>query len=489
MNLLDLPDEILLCILHKMNVVDALFRQSGLHHRLDQLLFDPIYVRELDFTIKSWDDSISPLTVEPHAFERILNNISYPKVSSLLLTNFPSKTLLQHVTGNNILIQLIVKQITHLNINIIDEIIDETNNNNDQLNVFELVLSISNCLIEFTFHQSIKNNHQCLFIDHLSSTNPICSTLTKLDIQVNTFDDCLSLLDGRFPSLSHFLVYVNYIPSTSSDIDKITQLSKLKYFSLTNYVGTYFYNDLVVPLIQRMSYLEELSLFLTVSRRDTYEVVDGNNLYHDILIQLSQLKIFQFSIYTYLFNTNVSINDFPSNDDIQRSFNSNRFRQIGSYVQHTPGKTVYGCHVYSLPFKFKTFIRLSTSFSGGIFYHVRMLVANDYVPWEYYFIKKVAESFPSLEVLLISNSHPQKNKSQFNNNNVNTENLQMITFIRLLDLRVTLTHIDYIEQLLFNRYTHLPRLCQLEIDYEQLITLTNNFTNDQTQLNCLQYVK
>ncbi|CAF1260334.1 unnamed protein product, partial [Adineta steineri] len=369
MNLLDLPDEILLCILHKMNVVDALYRQSGLHHRLDQLLFDAIYVRELDFTIKSWDSSISPLndliidkvcekilsrinnkiiklTIEPYAFERILNNISYPKVSSLSLTNFSSKTLLQHLTGimiinlnplniesilgNDALIQLIVKQITHLNINIIDEIIDETDNNNDQLNVFELILSISKCLIEFTFHQSIKNNHQCLFIDHLSSTNPICSTLTKLDIEINTFDDCLSLLDGRFPSLSHFLVYVNYISSISSDIDKITKLSKLKYFSLTNYISTQFYNDLVVLLIQRMSYLEELRLFLNVIRKDTYEVVDGNNLYNDILIHLSQLKIFQFSIYTYLFNTNVSINDFPSNDDIQRSFNPNRFGQIGS---------------------------------------------------------------------------------------------------------------------------------------------------------------
>ena len=44
-----------------MNVVDALYRQSGLHNRLDQLLFDFVYVRELDFTIKSWNNSISPM--------------------------------------------------------------------------------------------------------------------------------------------------------------------------------------------------------------------------------------------------------------------------------------------------------------------------------------------------------------------------------------------------------------------------------------------
>jgi hypothetical protein len=123
MNLLDLPNEILLFILKKMNVVDALFRQSGLHSRLDQLLFDHVYVRELDFTIKSWDDSISPmndliidrvcekilpyindkiikLTLEPNSIERVLRVVDYPKLSSLSLTNFSKKTL-QHFTGND----------------------------------------------------------------------------------------------------------------------------------------------------------------------------------------------------------------------------------------------------------------------------------------------------------------------------------------------------------------------------------------------------
>jgi hypothetical protein len=93
MNLLDLLDEILLYILNKMNVADALFRQSG----LDQLLFDPVYARELEFKIKSWNGSISSMddlvfdrvfekiltSINDKIIERILNNINYPKVSSL----------------------------------------------------------------------------------------------------------------------------------------------------------------------------------------------------------------------------------------------------------------------------------------------------------------------------------------------------------------------------------------------------------------------
>ncbi|UJR18235.1 hypothetical protein I4U23_005135 [Adineta vaga] len=265
MNLLDLPNEILLYILAEMNVVDALFRQSGLNRRLDQLLFNSIYVRELDFTIKSWDNSISPindlkilpriidkiikLIPEPYAIERVLNSTIYPKVSSLSLLNFRSEILLQHLTKNDILIELIRQQITHLYVNTTDE---------------------------------------------------------------------------------------------------------------TN---------------------EELRLVITVPREDTYQVTDGNNLYTDILIHLSQLKSFRF-------------------------------------------------------------------------------IANDYVPWEKNFLKKIAQCFPFIETLLIVNSKPQENKSQLSKE---AEKLELTTFTRLFELRVALAHMNYVEQLLFNRCIHLPRLRILEM--------------------------
>jgi hypothetical protein len=64
-----------------------------------------------------------------------------------------------------------------------------------------------------------------------------------------------------------------------------------------------------------------------------------------------------------------------------------------------------------------------------------------------------------------------------------------VTFNRLIDLRISLLHDDYIQQLLCNRYTYLPHFCELEIEYEQLIILTNNFTNNPAQFNCLQVEK
>ncbi len=244
-----------------------------------------------------------------------------------------------------------------------------------------------------------------------------------------------------------------------------------------------------MPFLQRMSNLEELNLFFAVSKRDTFRVVDGNDLKNNILIHLFQLKTLHFSIYTYLYQFNNNIrneNDYPSNDDIQQSFIDNQFGQVGSYVHHNSSNDIFKCHVFSLPFQFKAFMRLSCSFTGGIFTYVRTLAINDCVSWDYHFFNKVNQSFPFIETLLISNYSPQENKSQLNNN---FEQFPIVTFSRLLDLHVSLLHIDYIQHLLFNRYTHLPRLCQLQIEYEQLITLTNNFTANPTQFNCLQVQK
>ena len=122
MSLLGLPGELILYILNKMNAIDALFRLSGIHERLDKHRFDPLYVRELDFTDTTWDGKISPmdeliinrvsstvlsrinekitkLTVEPRAIDRLLNATSYPNMISLSLTNFTKRGLCQHLTG------------------------------------------------------------------------------------------------------------------------------------------------------------------------------------------------------------------------------------------------------------------------------------------------------------------------------------------------------------------------------------------------------
>ena len=257
----------------------------------------------------------------------------------------------------------------------------------------------------------------------------------------------------------------------------------LKYFSLSSYARTDGYDELILPFLRQMSHLEELHLFLNILKEQRLSVVDGNDLQKNLLIHLSQLKRFHFSIYTYVCELNIPIsheNICLSNDDLQQSFIDNQFGQVRSYVHQNSSKYIYGCHVYSIPYQFKEFLRLGYSFANDVFIAVRTLFIHDYICWDDHFFKRINQSFPLIETLIMGNSSPQTNQFQLSNNR---KQFPIMIFNRLSNLHLNHLHIDYIELFLFSRYSHLPRLSQLEIDYEQLNTLTNSFTNDPTQFN------
>ncbi len=114
LNVLDLPNEILLLIFSKLNMADALYSLVNVNERFDQLILDPLYTRNLDLTIMtmnpfcdytfSMDDrvldrickdilprihhQINHLTVEQQAVEHILHPIKYPQLYSLSLVDF-----------------------------------------------------------------------------------------------------------------------------------------------------------------------------------------------------------------------------------------------------------------------------------------------------------------------------------------------------------------------------------------------------------------
>jgi len=122
LNLLDLPDEILLIIFNKLNTVDVLYSLVDVNQRLDRLALNPLYIRDLDMTIKpgfnhafSKDDQvlsricekilprihhqINKLTLEPNSIEHILFPINYPQLYSLSLVNFSHEIVFQYLTG------------------------------------------------------------------------------------------------------------------------------------------------------------------------------------------------------------------------------------------------------------------------------------------------------------------------------------------------------------------------------------------------------
>jgi hypothetical protein len=106
-------------------MVDVLYSLVNVTQRFDQLIFDPLYIRNLDMTsmtMKSFYDRIysidnqvlsricknilprihhqvHKLIVEQHSMERVLHTINYPQLYSLSLIDFQEEVLRQYLTG------------------------------------------------------------------------------------------------------------------------------------------------------------------------------------------------------------------------------------------------------------------------------------------------------------------------------------------------------------------------------------------------------
>lgn len=126
LNLLDLPDEILLIILKKLNMIHVLSSLNAVNRRFDRLAVDYSFVRHFDMTdmtnitsLCNHSPSINPqivsricqkilprihhlihrLTIEEYWMKQILLATNYPQLCSLSLVNFDAETLLESLTG------------------------------------------------------------------------------------------------------------------------------------------------------------------------------------------------------------------------------------------------------------------------------------------------------------------------------------------------------------------------------------------------------
>ncbi|CAF1318138.1 unnamed protein product [Rotaria sordida] len=370
-------------------MVDVLYSLVNINERFNRLTLDPFYIHNLDLTMKiSWFDYISSqdnqvlnricktilpriyhhvnkLTVEPYSIKHILRAVDYPRLHSLSLVNFQEETLLRYLTGDTILRHFLVDQITHLNVNIYYEIIPKLFRE-ETSNIFSFLLSFCKHLVELTFNQYLCDTTLEFSLYDVPLANCVSSTLTKLEIVVGYFDDCLYLLDGRLKCLSILIINVSSFLTLLPNIDNTKKLPKLKHFSLTSTCLIDDYDDKIIPLLRRMLNLEELTLFLNIMRwNSTY--IDGIHLYNDIFVHMPRLNKFNFSIYTKLINSDIRIG-LPSNEDIQRIFIENGNRHVGSFVNNLPQNVGGHCHIFSLPYQFNIFLNLNNSFQGAFIF-------------------------------------------------------------------------------------------------------------------------
>ena len=124
-NIVDLPNEMLLIIFSKLKTVDVLYSLVDVNERFDQLVFESFHVHSLDaakMIIKSDEDvsvsidnrvltkicekilprihhQLNELTVEQHSMERILLKVNYPQLHSLSLVYFQEEMLFRYLSG------------------------------------------------------------------------------------------------------------------------------------------------------------------------------------------------------------------------------------------------------------------------------------------------------------------------------------------------------------------------------------------------------
>ena len=115
-HLLDLPDEILVHILSKLNNIDVLYSLFDIkNERLDSITRQKIYSNILNFAsiidktpiidrfcmdiLPRISSNIKRLIVEPASMERILLASHYPNLNELKICNFRPKSFLHNLTG------------------------------------------------------------------------------------------------------------------------------------------------------------------------------------------------------------------------------------------------------------------------------------------------------------------------------------------------------------------------------------------------------
>ncbi|CAF3965460.1 unnamed protein product, partial [Rotaria sp. Silwood2] len=296
----------------------------------------------------------------------------------------------------------------------------------------------------------------------------------ELHITVEDFNDCLYLLNGRLSQLRTFYVKIYFFFLPSEVIKEKKSLPNMKCFSLMCKSEILCYNKSIVSLLQRMTNLEELALYIFVGQRTC---LDGNCLKNDIINHLPRLNKFTFNIRSFIYDLDQA--DLLSNEYIQDTFKGLGDIQVISCVDYFPKQRTGQCHFYSYPYTLTYYNNITNNFTDGLFKFVREVSLFDEHPFEHEFFIRIARAFPLLENLSMINQTQQKQK--LNNNN---EHLSIIEYLHLNQLRFIDTHDDYVEQFLVNTNTCLPKNIRLFIHYDSLKRVTNNFTRVATRVNC-----
>ncbi len=117
-------------------------------------------------------------------------------------------------TDDLVLRDLLAKQITHLNVDIIEpaEYCSKI-----VWNIYGLIISLCKNLTVLHFSDMFITRKCLTYVVLIPRPSNICSTLIKLKIRIPNLLDCLCLLDGRLKSLSTLIITTQTISESMID--------------------------------------------------------------------------------------------------------------------------------------------------------------------------------------------------------------------------------------------------------------------------------
>ncbi|CAF3885979.1 unnamed protein product [Rotaria sp. Silwood1] len=493
--LLDLPDEMILNIMNKVKP-QALLLCSIINignHRLEQLALDKYHSIDLTFDYEYYPHGLLLKRFYIDVFPRIYNNIQSLTIHTKHL--FPIHTALDAIPDT------LLPNLRHLKILInrrhphigtpftIAFYYDQRSYNFPLYATVPQFVSMRDKLIDalllwirsaplMSSINSFEFDHYAPLIVPVNNENLFfaqSSYLTDVSITLKELPDCVRLLNQLGSQLYSFTV--NIIDACVGNVDITSEIESicccnLKKFKMTIYRNMLAYEKYLLPLLQHLSSVKYLTLLLAIYITKSNRFVDGFHLERNIVSHMPHLCQFDFHIRSVLKNFS-----YIELDIVRQSFVKQKSMDYTiEYFNNRYGQ----CHIYSLPFIGDRLDFISNRFplfdNKNTFINITMLLLFDDVkPFENVFFERITLSLPHLRTLEIFNQLEQEEKAKIRTTNY-------IEFSHLSTLILHCIHMDYGEQLLCR--THLPHLVELVIRNNVLLTIIDQ-DNQQARNNCL----
>ncbi|CAF4279838.1 unnamed protein product, partial [Rotaria sordida] len=180
-------------------------------------------------------------------------------------------------------------------------------------------------------------------------------------------------------------------------------LPNLKCFSLKCYRQINNYDEKILPLLHRMTYLEKLTLYLSIENRGRF--IDNSHIQNEILLYMPRLHSLTFYISTY--DDTDDLFRYVPNQDIQRIATNNGHQQcMANIIKYNSSRQAV-CSIFSLPFVFNRLQNIGNIFPDTAFKYVTKLWVVDVMPFNHEFFIRISRSFPSLDKLHVTSSKLQ----------------------------------------------------------------------------------